>query len=60
MDEEDNTRVEAASDPQLVHLVFLKMENLMDGLKLLNYAKELSHSPDIKRSCFVCHTSYYT
>jgi len=40
MDEEDNTRLEAASNPQLVHLVFLKMEDLMDGLKLLNYEKE--------------------
>ncbi|XP_065888739.1 intraflagellar transport protein 57 homolog [Dysidea avara] len=40
MDEEDNTRVEAASNPQLVHLVFLKMEDLMDGLKLLNYERE--------------------
>ena len=37
MEEDDNARTELTSNPQLVHLVFIKMEDLMDGLKLLNY-----------------------
>ena len=37
MEEDDNARTESSSNPQLAHLVFMKMEDLMDGLKLLNY-----------------------
>ena len=37
MEEDDNARTELSSNPQLAHLVFIKMEDLMDGLKLLNY-----------------------
>ena len=37
MEEDDNARTELTSNPQLAHLVFIKMEDLMDGLKLLNY-----------------------
>lgn len=37
MEDEDNARAELSSNPQLAHLVFIKMEDLMDGLKLLKY-----------------------
>lgn len=38
MEEEDNTgHIELSSNPQLAYLVFLKMEDLMDDLKLLDY-----------------------
>ena len=37
MEEDDNARTELSGNPQLSHLVFIKMEDLMDGLKLLNY-----------------------
>ena len=37
MEDDDNARTELSGNPQLAHLVFIKMEDLMDGLKLLNY-----------------------
>lgn len=48
MEEDDNARAEVSSNPQLAHLVFIKMEDLMDGLKLLNYETKFSKQFNFK------------